>query len=70
MIEGKVTDWGKIIEFGVLIQQHLYIISGLADLGILHFQFDLVDFEFMEKSQSLNHRLRLFHCAILEPFFR
>ena len=52
-VEDEIADRGKIVEFRKLVPRQLQFLPGKAQLFVLHFQFDLVDRQFMDKSLAL-----------------
>ncbi|HEX2769326.1 MAG TPA: hypothetical protein VHN12_08560, partial [Geobacteraceae bacterium] len=46
-VKGILADWGEIVEVGIFFQGRFSIIPGLAELRVLHLQFELVDLKFM-----------------------
>ena len=52
-IQAEKTDGGEVIELDVFVPRQLELFLGLAQLGILHLQFDLVDLQFVEQPLRL-----------------
>ena len=46
--EGEITDRREIVEVGVILQRHLQIVPGLPQLGVLQFEFHLMNLQFVE----------------------
>ena len=56
--EAKIAARCKIVEVGVIFQRHLQFIPGLLQLGVLHFQFNLMDLQFVEEPPGIRSGLR------------
>ena len=54
----KIAARCKIIEVGVILQRRLQFIPGLPQLGVLHFQFNLMDLQFVKQPPGIRSGLR------------